>query len=245
MVGSVTDDIDLPTAQHLARAVTDLFETAQTRLSRDDRSGVVARVTEHVGCGLADMPNVMTTFASWEHVNLHFGVLRYLERHSPQAQWFGITGTMHGHQDLMDMLTSAERHGQYRLGPVDYATAAIGPDEAIDIIQFGLVPTRSASGHPVALAVRGRTEDSEPRCVLRVLAADRAIATEVRAEVEQLVRASNIFRGQLLSFDVSEHRGNELVSFLPRPDLAARGGRVAGRRAGHDRATRGAQRRPG
>ncbi len=58
-------------------------------------------------------------------------------------------------------------------------------------------------------------------CELRVLVADRATATEVRDEVERLVGIHDVFRGAVLSFDVREHRGNQLVSFLPRPELVA------------------------
>lgn len=211
------------TAQRLAGSLIALFDDARFRVNTEARSTVVAMVTEHVGCALAEMPNISTTFDGWEHVNLHLGVGRYLELHSPEQQWFGLTGNLHGgHQDLLDMLDSAERHGQYQLGPVDYITAATGPDSAVDIIQFGLVRTRSASGKPVVLGVRGIVRHSpDPGCMMRVLAADRDTATEVREEIERLVREVDIYRGQLLSFDVSEHRSNELVSFLPRPALTA------------------------
>jgi SpoVK/Ycf46/Vps4 family AAA+-type ATPase len=36
------------------------------------------------------------------------------------------------------------------------------------------------------------------------------------------MRAHDVFRGQVLSFTVSEHHGNELVSFLPRPAVTAK-----------------------
>jgi len=35
------------------------------------------------------------------------------------------------------------------------------------------------------------------------------------------MRLHDVFRGQVLSFTASEHHGNELVSFLPRPVVAA------------------------
>lgn len=111
--------MDIASARRLAGALISLVEDARLRVNAEANSVVVSMVTEHVGCAPADMPNVSTSFERWEHVNLHLGVLRYLERHSPDQQWFGITGNLHGHQDLLDMLDSAERHGQYQLGPVD------------------------------------------------------------------------------------------------------------------------------
>lgn len=45
------------------------------------------------------------------------------------------------------------------------------------------------------------------------------MATAVRDELERLVRERDVFRGAVLSFDVNEHHGNRMVSFLPRPEL--------------------------
>ncbi|HVV24735.1 MAG TPA: ATP-binding protein [Pseudonocardiaceae bacterium] len=214
--------LDSATSSRLAGSLINLFDEARHRVATDGGSVIVGIITEHVGCPLAEMPNVNTQFRRWEHVNLHLAVAAYLERHTPDAQWFGITGTMHVHQDLLDMLSEAGRHGAYQMGAVDYTTAATGPDSAIDIIQFGLVRTQSPGGRPVVLALRGTVEHSPfPNPQLRVLAADRDTATEVREDIERLVRDNDIYRGQLLSFDISEHRGNELVSFLPRPRLTA------------------------
>ena len=220
----MTDSLDIDTqdARRLAGALISLIDGARHRVNPGGPSEVVKRITDHVGCALADMPNVSTRFDSWDHVNLDRGVHSYLERWSPDAEWFGMTGNQHARADLLDMLASADQFGAYRLGAVDYATAATGPDEAVEIVHFGLVASRAPDGEPVVLALRGPVEHSpDPGCILRVLAANRETATAVRTEIEQLVRARDVYRGQLLSFDVSEHRGNELVSFLPRPELDA------------------------
>jgi hypothetical protein len=221
MTDSSGNGMDDATARRLAESLVHLYEDVRERLTTD-RSEIVSMITEHVGCTLADMPNISTRFEHWEHVNLHLGVARYLALHSPDAEWFGISGAMHGHSDLLDMLVMAERRGLYQRGPVEYVTAATGPDSAQDIIQIGVVRTYSADGVPVVLGMRGPVEHTpQPRCQLRVLAADPATATDVRAEVERLVREVDIYRDQVLTFDVSEYRGNELVSFLPRPELTA------------------------
>ena len=225
-MGEVTetsaDGVDSATSRRLAGSLINLIESARFHVMADSESEIVTRITEHVGCPIAAMPNVNTQFEAWQHVNLHLAVASYVEQHSPDAEWFGITGAMHGHQDLLDMLAGAGRNGTYQLGSVDYATAATGPDSAIDIVQFGMVRTQSPSGQPVVVCVRGPVAHSPfNHTTLSVLAASREIATEVREQVERLVREHDIYRGQLLSFDLSEHRGNELVSFLPRPELSA------------------------
>ena len=60
-----------------------------------------------------------------------------------------------------------------------------------------------------------------PRCSLEVLAADPAAGAATRDEIDELIQRHNVFRGQVLSFSQSEHHGNELVSFLPRPVIVA------------------------
>jgi SpoVK/Ycf46/Vps4 family AAA+-type ATPase len=46
------------------------------------------------------------------------------------------------------------------------------------------------------------------------------VATAARDEIDRRKRAHDVFRGQVLSFTVSEHHGNELLTFLPRQPLA-------------------------
>lgn len=222
MTDSGGNGVDDGTARRFAESLIDLFDDVRTRLA-PTRSELVSMITEHIGRELLDVTSVNTKFERWEHVSLHLGAERYVTRHTPDAEWFGVGGAMHGHAELIDVLSMANRRdAMFTLGAVEHTTAATGPNEAMEVIQFGLVRTRSASGAPVVIGVRGPTDRTlEPRCVLSVLAADEATATEVRAEIEGLVREVDLYRGKVLSFDVSEYRGNELVSFVPRPELTA------------------------
>ena len=82
---------------------------------------------------------------------------------------------------------------------------------------FGLVAATAPDGAPVVISIRDESQFGPPFCTLEVLAADRAAAAATRDEIERLMRVHDVFRGQVLSFTESEHHGNELVSFLPRP----------------------------
>jgi hypothetical protein len=205
----------------LARALIGLLDDARHRIGTGSRSALVERITGHIGAPLADIPNVALSMQAWEHVNLHEGAAAYVAAHSPGAAWFGVGGGGRAHHDLIDLLSGADQHGMFQLGAVDYATLAAGPDRAVDAVRLGFVPTFAPDGSPVVLGVRGGlAEYGQPTCELRVLAGDRETATAVRDEVERLVREHDVFRGAVLSFDVNEHRGNEMVSFLPRSELA-------------------------
>ena len=208
-------------ATELARALRSLLQAAEHRLVADGQSRLVELVTGHLGCPVTEILNVRARWGDWEHVNLQLAADAYLAAHSPGASWFGVAGLGHGMHDLVDMLAMANRHGAFELGAVDYATVPLGPDRSIDAVQFGIVPTTAPDGTPVIMSIHGAPPHSEPVCQLQVLAADRAAGTATRERFEQLMREHDAFRGQVLTFGFSEHRGNRLVTFQPRPELAA------------------------
>lgn len=208
-------------ARDLAKAVKELFESAQQTLRQSTGSPLIARITEHLGCPMTDVPNVALHLPHFEHANLQRGVDAYLAVHTPDATWFGITGNRN-FITVIDMLAEALTSGTFQLGAVDYTTVATGPSSSTEAVQLGLVCTTAPDGTPVVLAVQGAQEDrGEDRCHLQLLAADRATAATVREEIEALMREHDTFRGQVLSFGHSEHRGNQLLTFLPRPTMAA------------------------
>ncbi|WP_219825824.1 AAA family ATPase [Nonomuraea typhae] len=214
--------MDLSDARGLARALAELMNDAHEEINRTKETPeLVARVTGHLGSELKHIVNVLARFPGWEHANLQRGVDAYLAEHDPRAEWFGLAGHGREHEDFVNMLASAAQGWQkYEPGAVDYTTVAIGPDETTEVISLGLILAHSPEGTPVVIGVRG-AQDHPPMCSVVVLATDRATATRTRDEIERHMREKDIYRGQILSFEWSEHRGNELVTFLPRPELQA------------------------
>ncbi|MBG0829698.1 ATP-binding protein [Planomonospora sp. ID67723] len=215
--------MDLGDAKELSRALGALMQEAHTVLAEAKGTPeLVARVTGHLGCDLKNVVSITESFAAWEHANLQRGVDAYLARHSPQAEWFGISGQGREHNDYVNMLAGSARGFEwFEIGAVDYATAAVGPDETMEVIALGLVLTRSPGGSPVVVGLRGPQEHGAPQAEVTVLAAERRDAVAVRDEIGRLMREHDVYRGQVLSFAWSEHRGNDLVSFLPRPAVSA------------------------
>ncbi len=199
----------------------EVLESAQHALNDAADSPLISRITDHLGCPLTEVPNVALHLPAFEHANLQRGVDAYLAAHSPDAAWFGIAGNRH-FSTVIDMLAEAANNRSYQLGAVDYTTVATGPAISTEAVQLGLVCTTAPDGTPVVLAVQGAQEDrGEDRCHLQLLAADRATAATVREELERLMREHDVFRNKVLSFGRSEHRSNQLLTFLPRPKLLA------------------------
>lgn len=208
-------------ARELALSMKAVFESAQHALNGAADSPLIKRITDHLGCPLTEIPNVALHLPAFEHVNLQRGVDAYLAANSPDATWFGIAGNRH-FNTVIDMLAEASASRAYQLGAVDYTTVTTGPETSTEAVQLGLVCTVAPDGTPVVLAVQGAQEDrGEDRCHLQLLAADRTTAATVREEIERLTREHDAFRGKVLSFGRSEHRHNQLLTFLPRPELRA------------------------
>ncbi|WP_344415238.1 ATP-binding protein [Amycolatopsis minnesotensis] len=211
-------DLETNEARALAESLRKLFELTTTSLRRP--SALADRISTHLGCPMNEVPNVIAVFPGWEHANLQCGLDAYLAERSPDAEWFGIDGDGRTYRDLKDMLTNAVTRGAYDLGAVDYVSVAVGPDETIDAVHLGMVNTFAPDGRPVTVALVGPPDHSvDQPCKLHVLAAERSAATAVRGEIERLTDLHNAFRGQVISFGISEHRGNHLLSFLPRPEV--------------------------
>jgi DNA polymerase III delta prime subunit len=214
-------DIDAASARALAESLRQVYSAVAERIGEDNASSpLMTKVTEHIGRPLSDLVVVEESYRLYEHAALQIGADRYLTAHSPGAQWFGIVGGERRWESIINMLLAAMRDGSRLLGRPDYRTTPIGPDSTIETVQLGLVPTTTPDGTPVIMAISSRDE-FDGQCLLTILAADRSAAAAVRDEVDRLKQAHDPFRGQVLSFGFSEHHDNELLTFLPRPDLGA------------------------
>jgi len=241
---SVPPPPDTEDLRGLARSLRLLFEIGFKMLAEDAGPTELARrVTAHLGCELTDVVPVVQRFPKWEHVNVQRGVDAYLAAQQADAEWFGAPGAGQRPHDNMLSLISTPNFGAMMIagprgirfpagagggqaggqpGAASFGTAAIGPEENTEVVTLGLVAATAPDGTPVVIGIRDESQFGPPFCSLDVLAADRETATATRDEIERLMRVHDVFRGQVLSFTESEHHGNELVSFLPRPAVTAR-----------------------
>ena len=228
----------------MARSLRLLLEIGVRTLAEDSvPSEVARRVTGHLGCELGAVVSVAERFPIWEHVNIQRGIDAYLAAQHNDAEWFAAPGAgQRPHENMLSLISTpgpfsgvrvmgrrgiavagiAGGTGEAGTGAASYGTVAIGPEENTEVVTLGLVTATAPDGAPVVIGVRDESQFGPPLCSLEILAADRPAAAATRAEIERLMRVHDAFRGQVLSFTESEHHGNELVSFLPRPAVTAR-----------------------
>jgi ATPase family protein associated with various cellular activities (AAA) len=208
------------TERDLAADLARIIKATADEVATGRGNELVGKVTGHLAAPLPEVVVVTRNWPMWEHANIQRGVEAYLAEHGTAVDWFGIAGGQRTHEDLIGMLAIARKQGMYELGSVDYTTTAISPDDATEAVQLGLVGTSAPGGEPVLLAIRGANPQwGQEQCRLEVLATSRVTATEVRDRVERLMGEHDVLRGQVLAFGTSENRGNDLLTFLPRPTL--------------------------
>ncbi|MEU8631673.1 ATP-binding protein [Amycolatopsis sp. NPDC048633] len=208
------------TERDLATDLARIIRATADEVTTGRGSELIDRVTGHLAAPLTEVVVVTRNWPAWEHANIQRGVEAYLAEHGTAVDWFGIAGGQRTHEDLIGMLVIARKQGTFELGSVDYTTTAIGPEDATEAVQLGLVGTSAPGGEPVLVAIRGANPQwGQMECRLEVLATSRATATGVRDRVERLMAEHDVLRGQVLAFGTSENRGNDLLTFLPRPTL--------------------------
>jgi ATPase family associated with various cellular activities (AAA) len=219
----VTTQPDAEDLRGLARGIRQVLEIAARTLTDDaSPNELVLRVTGHLGCELSEVVPVTERFQIWDHVNVQRGVNAYLAARGSSGTWFGAGGGGH-HSDegLLSLITMSSHFAMIQFAAATYGTAPVGPDENTEVVTLGLIATAAPDGAPVIVGLRAEQRFGEPHCLLEILAADPAPGTATRDEIDRLIREHNVFRGQVLSFTTSEHHGNDLVSFLPRPAVTA------------------------
>ncbi len=226
----MTDATDTPLTPETARALAaNLQRITQAVLAVVDddaaANGPAAVVTRHLRHALREVVGVTSEFSSWEHASLQAGIDAYVADRQPNGSapgWFGLRGPRRDpSESLLSLLTSTNLPGGHQLSEPEYVTTATGPDSSIEAVQLGLVPTWAPNGEPVVVGVRGPLPHMgpAPKCKLDVLAVSREAATLTREAIEALVAERDVVRGKVIAFGMSEYRGNELVTFLPRPSL--------------------------
>lgn len=175
------------------------------------------RVQDFLQTDIAVLPMVTEDLATHRLVDADIA-LDALDT-APSAALFGVSGgQQREHSSFQELLSNP--FSSFAPGPVDYVSAATGPDTERRVVSFGVRLLR-VDGHRVAVLQRGaRPEFGRGSARLEILAADEAGSTALLSALRRLMRERSVLRGQVLSFSGNEFGpGSAGVDFLPRPTV--------------------------
>ncbi|MFT4295906.1 MAG: ATP-binding protein [Micropruina sp.] len=183
------------------------------------RTSATARLIEaHLGVPVTDATVVGADWPLWRHASVQRAVDAYL---GAEADWFGLAVPHAEHQELSDLLHHESRSGSETIARPQWVEVAVGPDTMSDVVKLGLVTTQAPDGSPLVLCLRLFSGHGDSEVRVELLVADPAGGGRVLQRLRELTDELDVLRGQVVSFGISEHYGNQLVSFLPRPDVRA------------------------
>lgn len=181
-----------------------IFQNAQARGTPD--GGVFRRLmSDHLGVDPVGLPIVSDTYAPFEHPNLQLALEAYLDADDRSAELIGVLGGMRQFMGFgLRNLVEGHALTELRVGPVEYETKPTGVEATMPCVALGLYLVKDPEG-PHVIFVHGEQPMGrrDPGLVVDVTAPRAEHALSVLAQLRQLARARNIYRGQMIT--VSEH----------------------------------------
>ena len=194
-----------------------LSELAHQRLPPPEQvsSDLIDLLTDHLGQAAREVPVVTETYPAYDQVNVQVAVDAWRAGHG-MGELVGVAGPNREHHSLTELLAG---QGWVRLGAVDFAALPSGTDSELTCVRFGLYLLDG--GHaPLAVLMRGPDPRREYVVRLEVMCRDADAARIFLAEIRELMRRHNVFRGQVLSFEATPFGpGLGPLAFHRRPEV--------------------------
>ena len=166
---------------------------------------------EHFGQDPQALPIVSESFDPNEHPNLHLALEAYVNEDGRDAELLGISIRNDYPGISLSRLVTAGGASLFEgpapsQGPVQYVNIPLD-EEVLSCVQRGLYLVRRGQDR-CAILLSGPNEFAYPRKVqLEVAAPGKEGAEGVLAELRRAMRARNVYRGRVLSFDRDETGG--------------------------------------
>ena len=180
--------------EELAGAIKRLTEWAEEQAPRPE-SAVRQRLREHLGGDPAERPIVSRALAGQDRPNFQVAVDAWCSGRDVEVVGLPV---MQGYRaGLAEMVRGPEWLDSVELGAVEHVAIALGEHESVTCVQAGLWLVSDSEG-AVVLSLRSEDRGMGESLALEVMAHERTRAERVLAEIGQLMRKSNVYRGRVL-----------------------------------------------
>jgi cell division protease FtsH len=181
----------------------------------DPEFGVVVR--EHLQANPDELAIIGEEVHAWDQVNLQLALEALFTREGRTVKLVGIGGQQSRHMALMlsDLLGST----YVKPASIEYENLPVGPGRSHPCMTRGLALLSTPDG-PAAIFVHPAEQHRPGRGDLgvEVMTPVESLGSKLLAELRELMREHNVFRGQMVSLESTMWGGMEVV-FHPRPEL--------------------------
>jgi hypothetical protein len=191
------------------------------RVARADDISTLSQILhKHLGPSAASQPVVAESWPNYEHVNVQAGLDAWLAEEGRECQTVGVAGFQHRMFGLADLVQGGPDVFGMSVANVATANLPCGPDGAVRPATMCAVYLVSEGEQRSALLLRGADMHGPHEGVsLQVTSTDERRATEISSEIRRMALAHNVFRGQVLSFDIEMFGPQQPLTFHARPNL--------------------------
>jgi hypothetical protein len=190
-----------------------------------EESAFLRLLREHLGADPSAYPIVSERFTSADHPNVQGAIEAYLSERRCRSELIGVTGDQSFAYSTVGLsqLLLPGRSGLWggsgvSQGPVQYVNIALEGDKVLACVQCGLYLV-DEGGAKIAVLVRGPSEMGITRNVhVEAMAADRARAEQFLADIRDLIRKRNVYRGRVISISSDRFDGLQ-VQFHNLPEI--------------------------
>jgi hypothetical protein len=183
------------------------FMDQMAQQAPDVEPELLRRAREHFGQHPATLPVVAEEFARHEHPNLHLAIEAYLGGRERSADLLGVTVAfqMFGGMKLSQLFSpgSGVMKGSdaAQVGPVEYNNVSLDDGRVLACVSTGLYFVREGERRLAVLVTAPSERPFGSGPTVQVMAADRAQAEAVLAELRNTMRARSVYRGRVISLE--------------------------------------------
>lgn len=177
-------------------------------------------LTGHVGVRPKELSVVVEEIPAHRLADVDI-LLEDIAGRDPNARLVGIGGgEQRNHMSLSDIVQHAQMYAAFPLAPPDYTNQPVGPDEQRQTVALGLRLFRYDGAAIAVFQREAKPNFGRQLATLEVLAAKPADTAAFLAEVRRRMEHESVFKGQIISLQVSEY-GPSMggVTFIRRPEL--------------------------
>ena len=175
--------------------------------AKDTDQSLARQIEQTLGVSPTGLPIVLRSYPAFELPNIQLA-LDGIEEQNGAFTIIGVAGIGRLYRDFSELLSDSD----YRVGPVDYRSVAVGEGKDLTCLAGAMLLFRWGDA-PMVLWLRGGDPDDHNQpATLEVASSRREAAEEFFHRLEELMSERNVFRGKVVS--MSSHAFSQGVGPL-------------------------------